>query len=137
MAVPLRVVDTSVWIECLIGSTLGRKLEKELPDKPLCLVATVVQLELQKWLLRELGEDRADQVIAYTQKCIVVPLDTAIALRAADLHRQYKLATADAIVYATAQQRGAELLTCDAHFDGLPDVAFFGKGKEGEYTKPF
>ena len=64
-------------------------------------------------------------------------LDTAIALRAADLHRQYKLATADAIVYATAQQRGAELLTCDAHFDGLPDVAFFGKGKEGEYTKPF
>ena len=45
---------------------------------------------------------------------------TPIALMAADLHRQYKLATADAIVYATAQRHGAELLTCDEHFKGLP-----------------
>lgn len=127
MGAALRVVDTSAWIEWLIGSALGRKLKAELPDKPQCIVPTIVQLELRKWLLRELTEDRADQVIAYTQKCRVVPLDTAIALLAADLHRQYKLATADAIVYATARQQGAELLTCDAHFDALPDVLLFGK----------
>jgi predicted nucleic acid-binding protein len=54
-------------------------------------------------------------------------LDTTIALLAADLHREHKLATADAIVYATALHVGAELLTCDAHFDGLPDVAVFPK----------
>lgn len=77
--------------------------------------------------MRELGEDQADQVIAYTQKCVVAPLDTSVALHAADLHREYKLATADAIVYATARQKGAELLTCDAHFKGLPDVVLFAK----------
>ena len=71
----------------------------------------MVQLELSKWLVREMGEERADQVIAFTQKCVVVPLDTRIALLAAELHRQYKLATADAIVYATAQEQGADLLT--------------------------
>ena len=65
--------------------------------------------------------------IAYTQKCIVAPLDTRIALRAADLHRQYKLATADAIVYATAQAFDAELLTCGAHFEKLPGVVFVKK----------
>jgi len=59
--------------------------------------------------------------------CIVVPLDTPIALLAADLHREHKLATADAIVYATARHQGAELLTCDAHFEGLSDVALFAK----------
>ncbi|WP_287468514.1 hypothetical protein [Hydrogenophaga sp.] len=37
------------------------------------------------------------------------------------------LATADAIVYASAVQRGAELLTCDAHFEGLPHVICFNK----------
>jgi predicted nucleic acid-binding protein len=73
------------------------------------------------------GEDEADQVIAYAQKCVVVPLDTAIALLAADLHRQHELATADAIVYATARHLGADLLTCDAHFEGLPDVVMFPK----------
>lgn len=78
-------------------------------------------------MVREVGEDQADQVIAYTQKCVVVPLDTSIALLAADLHREHKLATADAIVYATARHQGAELLTCDAHFEDLPGVVLIAK----------
>jgi predicted nucleic acid-binding protein len=127
MATAWRVVDTSVWIEWLTGSPLGKKLGKQFPDKPQCIVPTIVQLELSKWLNRELGEDQADRVIAYTQKCVVIPLDTSIALLAAELHRDHKLATADAIVYATARHQHAELLTCDAHFKGLPDVAFFSK----------
>ena len=127
MAAPLRVVDTSAWIEWLTGSALGKKLGKEFPEKAHCIVPTIVQLELSKWLVRETGEEQADRVIAYTQKCVVVPLDTPIALLAADLHRVHKLATADAIVYATAKQQGADLLTCDGHFDGLPGVRLFSK----------
>jgi len=121
------VVDTSAWIEWLTASELGRKLERQFPVKPQCIVPTVVQLELSKWMMREVGEEETDQVIAYTQMCVVVPLDTAIALLAADLHREYKLATADAVVYATARQKGADLLTCDAHFSGLPDVTLLPK----------
>ena len=127
MAILPRVVDTSAWIEWFTGSPLGKRLGKQFPDKPQCIVPTIVQLELSKWLVREAGEEQADQVIAYTQKCIVVPMDTTIALLAADLHREHKLATADAIVYATAQQLGAELLTCDAYFKGLPSVVLFAK----------
>jgi len=127
MAAAPIVVDTSAWIEWLTGSALGKKLGKHIPDKAQCIVPTIVQLELSKWLARELGEDQADQVIAYTQKCVVVPLDTTVALLAADLHRAHKLATADAIVYATARHQGAELLTCDAHFKDLPGVALFAK----------
>jgi len=123
------VVDTSAWVEWLIGSALGRTLEKCFPDKSQCIMPTIVQLELSKWLMRELGEARADQVIAYTQKCVVIPLDTSIALLAADFHRAHKLATADAIIYATAQRQSVQLLTCDAHFAQLPDVAYFPKGQ--------
>lgn len=127
MVSPIRVVDTSAWIEWLVDSALGQRLGSEFPDKPNCIVPTIVQLELSKWLVRELDEDQADQVLAYTQKCVVVPLDTTIALLAADLHRSCRLATADAVVYATARRQGAELLTCDAHFDGLPGVVLFAK----------
>ena len=127
MATSMRVIDTSAWIEWLVGSALGTKLSKEFPDKSRCIVPTIVQLELSKWLVREVGEEQADQVIAYTQKCVVVPLDTTITLLAAELHREHKLATADAIVYATARQQHADLLTCDAHFNGLPDTVFFPK----------
>ena len=124
------VVDTSAWIEWLADTRLGRRLGPQFPDRPQWIVPTIVQLELSKWLVREVGEEPADQVIAYTQKCVVVPLDTVIALLAADFHREYKLATADAIVYATARRQGATLLTCDAHFEGLPGVALFTRTDE-------
>jgi predicted nucleic acid-binding protein len=82
---------------------------------------------LAKWLNRELDEDRADQVLAFTQLCHVVPLDTAIALAAAEACKAHRLATADAIVFATAQSLGASLLTCDAHFEGLSGVTLIKK----------
>ncbi|MGA8516474.1 MAG: type II toxin-antitoxin system VapC family toxin [Burkholderiaceae bacterium] len=123
----LWVVDTSAWIEWLVDGPLRSQLVPLMPPRERCVVPTIVQLELSKWLVRERGEDEADVVIAYTQKCQVWPLDTATALRAAELHREYKLATADAIVYASALLAGAQLLTCDAHFKDLPQVRWIQK----------
>src|ERR1700738_5733591 len=93
MTAPFRVVDTSAWIEWLTASVLGKRLSDALPDKSRCVVPTIVQHELSKWLVREVGEEKADEVIAYTQKWRVVPLDTTIPLLAADLHREQQVAT--------------------------------------------
>lgn len=125
------LVDTSAWIEWLIGSATGERLAAHLPEQADWLVPTMVQLELSKWLVREVGEDRADQVIAFTQVCRVVPLDTEIALAAAEACRAHRLATADAVMFATAQAHGARILTCDAHFAGLPGVTLIEKGAGG------
>ena len=121
------LVDTSAWIEWLIGSPTGDLIAPKLPPQSDWLVPTMVQLELAKWLTREISEDKADQVIAFTQICEVIPLDTEIALAAADACRERGLATADAIIFGTAQTKGAELLTCDKHFAALPGVMFIEK----------
>ena len=123
------LVDTSAWIEWLIDSATGAKVAEQLPEQAEWLVPTMVQLELAKWLTREVGEDKADQVIAFTQVCTVVPLDTEIALAAAEACREHKLATADAVIFATARAQSAALLTCDAHFEGLPGVTLIEKIK--------
>jgi predicted nucleic acid-binding protein len=123
----MRLVDTSAWIEWLIGSPAGATVAGELPARGRWLVPTIVQLELAKWLTRESGEDKADQVIAFTETCVVAALDTPIALAAAELCTRHKLATADAIVYATARAHGADLLTCDRHFEALPGVKWVRK----------
>lgn len=123
----LWVVDTSAWIEWLQDGAARNELMAYMPKRENCMVPTIVQLELSKWLMRHRSEEDADVMIAYTQKCQIWPLDTATALRAAELHREYKLATADAIVYASALLSGASLLTCDAHFEGLPDVQWIKK----------
>ena len=64
----------------------------------------MVQLELAKWLSREVGEDKADQVLAFTRRSArSFPLDTEIALAAAEAFQEHELATADAIIFATAR----------------------------------
>lgn len=123
----MRLIDTSAWAEWLIDSPTGKTVAVELPEREQWLVPTIVQLELMKWLTREIGEDKADQVIAFTETCIVADLDTTVALSAADLSIRRKLATADAIIYATALAHGAELLTCDRHFEGLAGVRLMPK----------
>lgn len=61
--------------------------------------------------------------------------DTKIALLAAELCARNGLPTADAIVYATALDRGADLLTCDAHFEGLDHVTYVAKRLGGWSVK--
>ena len=123
----MRVIDTSAWIEWLTGSPLRDQLAAQSPVRSQCVFPTIIQLELAKWLARERSEERVDQMVAFTQKCVVVPLDTRIAMRSIVVHRQYKLATADAIVYATALEYGADLVTCDAHFENLANVILIKK----------
>lgn len=54
-------------------------------------------------------------------------LDTNLAVEAADYAARHSLAMADAIIYATAMNAGADFLTCDAHFANLPGVVYFAK----------
>ena len=125
----MRAVDTSAWIEWLLLSQTGAELATKMPDIDECVVPTMVQLELAKWLTREVSVEISDDVIAHTHKCVVVMLDSEIAASAAELSRAHRLATADAVIYATALASGADLLTCDAHFEGLPGVAYFAKAR--------
>jgi predicted nucleic acid-binding protein len=56
-----------------------------------------------------------------------VALDTRLALLAADMAAQFKLAAMDALIYGTARQVSVELITSDRHFEGLPGVRYFPK----------
>jgi len=123
----MRVIDSSAWIEWLTKSTAGTRLEAEIPVRDQCIVPTIVQLELSKWLGRERNEEAVDSFFAYTATCTVVPLDTTLARRAAEISAAYKLATADAIIYATAEHHDADILTCDAHFKDLDRVIYIDK----------
>jgi predicted nucleic acid-binding protein len=123
----MRVVDSSAWIEWLSQGKAAERLRGEMPDRSQCIVPTIVQFELAKWLERERGEEAVDSFFAYTTTCVVVPLDTTLARRAAEISVTHKLAMADAIIYATAERHGADILTLDAHFKDLDRTVYFEK----------
>jgi len=124
----MRVVDTSAWIEWMLGSPVGQRLERELPDRDQWLVPTIIHYELARWTARELPEAAARAVMAFSTQLMVTPLDTYLAVKAAGCAKDHKLAMADSIVYATTIDAGADLLTCDAHFAKLPQVVYLPKG---------
>ena len=93
-----------------VGEALARRLEwrfldfdVEIERREARPVGAIIDAEGEEYfrgaeagLTREVGEDKADQVIAFTQVCRVVPLDTEIALAAAEACREHELATAEA-----------------------------------------
>lgn len=121
------VADTCVWVEWIIGTALGKRFAPLFADADNLLVPTIVQHELFKWCLRELSEEQAEVVVAASRRGRVIPLTEPIALHAAALARAHRLATADAIVYATADLSDARLITIDRHFTGLAGVEYTPK----------
>lgn len=123
-----QLLDTCAWIEWLVDGHLADQYASYLAHPENLVVPSLVQYELYKWVCRERDEQTADHVIALTLEGKVVPLDTSLALRAAELSARHGLAMADAIIYATSLENGITLLTCDDHFQGLPGVDYTPKG---------
>ena len=78
-------------------------------------------------VLRERGEDDAVRAAALMGRGREVPLSSALALEAARLAHERRLAMADGIILATARSAGAVLWTQDVDFEGMADVRYFAK----------
>lgn len=118
------LVDTCGWIEWLTGGPLADAFRPHLEQTDVLLVPTLVQYELAKWITRERDETLALEVIGLTHQARVVALDTSLALGAAALALEHRLAMADAVIYATARAHGATVVTSDAHFEHLSGVTY-------------
>lgn len=121
------VVDTSGWIEYLVGSPLADHFAPSLEDSNQLLVPTIVLYELYRWAKRERDETKALETVSLSDDATIVPVDTEIALVGADLALEHGLAMADALILAVARKHGADLLTCDAHFEGISGVQYTRK----------
>ena len=125
----MHLVDTCGWIEWVTDSELAPSFAAFLTSTEKLVVPTLVQHELYKWMCREVDKPAALSVIAVTQTAKVIPLDTSLALQSAEIAKEFGLAMADAIIYATAREALATLVTSDAHFEKLPNVHYIPKRK--------
>jgi toxin FitB len=125
----VNLVDSSAWLEYFAGGPLAGHFAPAIEDVTHLLVPTVVLLEVTRRVLQQRSEDDALQVAAVLHQGEVAPLDSAIALSAAQLGVAHKLPLADSIIFATAQHYHATVWTMDAHFSALPLVRYFAKRK--------
>ncbi len=98
-------------------------------DTELLLVPAVCIYEVFKVVLREKGEDDAFQAVAAMKQGTVVDLDSDLAMEAAALGIEERLAFADSVIYAISRKHNAIVWTQDDHFSGKVNVRFKAKSK--------
>ena len=118
----LVLVDSSGWVEFLGDGPLAEKFAPYFEREESLVVSVIVLYEVYKKLLSAQGPTSADRFLSAALRARVIPLDEHIALLAARISLDRRLAMADAMIYGTATATGARLVTADAHFQGLPGV---------------
>jgi len=118
------VLDSSGWIEFFTGGPLAERYAAYLLPRYQLITPTIVLYEVYKKIKRERGEETALLFAGRLNSTHVVPLTESIALLAADVSLREGLAMADAIVYATAKDQNAEVVTGDADLKDLPGVVY-------------
>jgi predicted nucleic acid-binding protein len=126
----LIIVDSSGWLEFLTDGVLAEQYAKRLRQPAAVITPTIIMYEVYKHAKRLRGEEGALDAVAAMQKTHVIPLDSDLALVAADLSLEYKLPMADAIILATGRFFNAEVVTSDADFEGVPGVTYIPKPAE-------
>jgi len=122
------LIDSCGWLEYFTEGPLAESYGPFVERKEAVLVPVIILYEVYKLLKRRRGEETALLAAAQLQQHEVVDLDSTLVLEAADHALEHHLAMADALVYATARHHGAELISSDADFQGLPGVHFIPKG---------
>ena len=126
----MNLVDSSAWLAYFAGEKNAEFFASAIEDTELLIVPTVCLYEVFKVVLRERGEDDAFLAISTMQQGTVVDLTADLAIEAAAIGQEEKLAFADSIIYATARRYNAMVWTQDDHFSGKPNVQFRAKSKK-------
>ncbi len=123
----MNIVDSSGWLEYFAEGENVSFFAPVIEDTDLLIVPVICLYEVFKRLIAQRGETEALVHIGDMHQGQIAELTSPIALQAAKLSTDLKIAMADSIILATANAYGATLWTQDADFDGIEGVKYIEK----------
>ena len=118
----LTVVDSSGWVAYLGDGPQAEAFSVYLEREDSLVVPTIVIYEVVKKLKSTWGEAVMHRFLSHAYRGRQMELDSSLAIAAAQISIRHRLAMADAIIYATTESAGAQLVTSDTDFRDLPGV---------------
>ena len=119
------LVDSWAWIEYFKGTPIGRVVEEHLDKDEKVITSSINVAEVFGFLLRNQGEELADEGLQFImESSFIIPFAVDIAIDAAIAKNEKRFGLADAIVYATAKNHHAVILTGDSDFRKIENVKF-------------
>ena len=123
----MNVVDSSAWIEYLQDTARADLFAQAIEDRASLLVPTIALFEVHKVLSRKLPAGVVTQCLDVMRMGRVLDLTDKRAIAASQAASAHKLALADAVMYAMAQEFDATFWTQDVDYQGLDGVRYCAK----------
>lgn len=123
----MNVVDSSGWLEYFSDGLNSEFFAAPIQDQAQLVVPSICLYEVFKRVRSQLGEERALDAVGSMSVGEVVDLDRQIAIEAALISSDLKLAMADSIILATTRAYQATLWTQDIHFKYIEGVRYIEK----------
>ena len=120
----MNVVDSSGWIEHFQYSPRAAFFSGALSNMADLVVPSLAIYEVHRRLSPWLPPALMNDCVEVMQAATVVDLTASRAIAASVAAQQHKLAMADAIMYAIAQEFKATFWTQDVDYKGLPGVRY-------------
>ena len=127
----MNVVDSSGWIEFFRAGANGPLFKPVIEDRAGLLVPTIALFEVSKVLSRKLPAEVVEQCLDVMRMGRVLDLTDKRAIAASQVAAEHKLAMADAVMYAIAQEFDATFWTQDVDYEGLDGVCYCAKPARG------
>ncbi len=118
------IVDSCGWLEWFVDGKLAGKYKSYLADPENLLLPVIILFEVYRILKREAGEEKALLAAGYMKNASVIPLDETLALAAADISLQEKLAMADSIIVAASRAFDCKIITSDSDLKTQANVYY-------------
>jgi predicted nucleic acid-binding protein len=123
----MNAVDSSGWLEYFTDGPNSEFFTTPIQDTEQLVVPSICLFEVFKRVYLQFGEERALDAIGTMAVGEIVDLDRQIAIEAAQLSVDLKLAMADSIILATSRAHQATLWTQDVHFREIEGVRYIEK----------
>jgi toxin FitB len=123
----MNVVDSSGWLEYFGEGKNASFFTHPIQNIENLIVPTICIYEVFKRLISLRSKEEALRAIGVMSLGQLIELDRQVAMNAAKISIDFKLALADSIILATAQAYDATLWTQDQHFKGLDRVKYTEK----------
>ena len=123
----MNIVDSSGWLEYFAEGENASFFAPIVEDTGQLIVPVICIYEVFKRLITQRGENTALVHIGDMHQGQIADLTDVIALQAAKISTDHKLAMADSIILATAHAYNATLWTQDTDFDSISGVQYIEK----------
>lgn len=123
----MNVVDSSGWLEYFADGQNADFFAPAIEDSDNLLVPVICLYEVYKRIAQMKDVSAAQTSVGDMLSGRLIFVDDSLALSAAQISLDLKLAMTDSLILSTTRFHAATLWTQDEHFKDLPDVRYIEK----------